>query len=427
MYQTDQSTAATSLPAPAAAGAQGFFTNGNPAAGTPATILDADFMNMVMLELCNIVTAAGMTLSKTTYNQVLLAMKRLVQNQIVLTDTGAVNAYAAANTPPLLSATWVNGVTQQIVIAHTNTGASTYAPDGLTAIPIYGLGLQPLQGGELFAGGTAIMMKQTIAGVNSGSPIVILLECSGGAQQVAAATASLHAVQAGQLNNGTLKGIQKFTSSGTFTAPVTGTYYFSGCAAGAGGGGGGGTVGSTGFVGGGGGSGGGAGQSIVRNSFSLTAGQTVTITIGAAGSGGSAGQGTGTSGGNGVSGGNTVIGTLITLTGGSAGGGGGGQTSTSAGLPSGGAGAAGGTGFPGGQAGGDGNYAGLGGVGASGPFGGGGGGGRASTATLSVQGGYPSSGFGSGGGGGGASYGNNGAQAAGTGGAGSPGIAIVEW
>lgn len=204
MFQTDQATAAALLPAPAAAGTQGYFTNGNPSTGVAATILDADFMNMVMLELANVVTGAGLTLSKTTYNQVLSAIKRIGQNTIVLADTGAVNAYTAVNATPLVAGTWIDGVVQAVKIAHTNTGASTYAPDGLTVIPIYGLGLQPLQGGELLLNATAIFMRMTIAGVNSGNPIAVLMECAGGAQQIPPATASQHAVQLGQLS-GTLR------------------------------------------------------------------------------------------------------------------------------------------------------------------------------------------------------------------------------
>jgi len=66
------------LPAPAAPGTQGFFTDGNPVAGEAATILDADFMNMVMMELINVVEAGGETPSKTTYNQVLEAILTLI-------------------------------------------------------------------------------------------------------------------------------------------------------------------------------------------------------------------------------------------------------------------------------------------------------------------------------------------------------------
>ncbi|MFP3647556.1 hypothetical protein [Paraburkholderia sp. SIMBA_054] len=87
----------------------------------------------------------------------------------MLADTGAVNAYTAVNATQLVAGTSVDGVMQAVKIVHTNTGVSTYAPDGLTAIPICGLGLQPLQGGELFLNGTAILMHMTIAGVNSGN------------------------------------------------------------------------------------------------------------------------------------------------------------------------------------------------------------------------------------------------------------------
>jgi hypothetical protein len=78
MFQTDQPTAVSSLPAPATAGSQGFFTGGNPGAGQPATILDPDFMNMVMMELINIVTASGQTPSKTNNTQVLTALASML-------------------------------------------------------------------------------------------------------------------------------------------------------------------------------------------------------------------------------------------------------------------------------------------------------------------------------------------------------------
>ncbi|TCK36739.1 hypothetical protein B0G84_5752 [Paraburkholderia sp. BL8N3] len=75
MFQTDQSTAVATLPTPAAQGTPGYFTNGNPGAGVPPTILDADFMNMLMMEILNVITAAGLTPSKTSYNQLLAAIR----------------------------------------------------------------------------------------------------------------------------------------------------------------------------------------------------------------------------------------------------------------------------------------------------------------------------------------------------------------
>ena len=223
MYQIDNSTAATTQPASTAAGTAGFFTDGNPATSTPATIVPAEWLNAVMMELVNVVTGAGLTLAKNQFNQVLAAIKRLGQATVILTDTGAANAYTATNAIPLVVGTWVDGILQQVKIANTNTGASTYAPDGLTPIPIYGLGLQALQGGELFAGGTAVLMRATIAGVNSGNPIAVLMECAGGAQQVSPAVASRHAVQFGQVSGvvGTVRNLKMSVSAASASATMT--------------------------------------------------------------------------------------------------------------------------------------------------------------------------------------------------------------
>lgn len=227
MYQIDNSTAAAAQPASTAAGTAGFFTDGNPAGGVAATIVPAEWLNAVMMELINIVTAGGLTPSKNTFNQVLAAIKRLGQNTILLADTGAANAYTAANATPLVAGTWVDGVVQAVKIAHANTGPSTYAPDGLPAIPIYGLGLQPLQGGELALDGTAVLMRLTIPGVNSGNPIAVLMECAGGAQQIVPATQSNHAATLGQsLTAGVLTDVKASRVVGTTYTNSTGRPIF---------------------------------------------------------------------------------------------------------------------------------------------------------------------------------------------------------
>ncbi|MEL6237019.1 MAG: hypothetical protein AAFO57_00120 [Pseudomonadota bacterium] len=154
---------------------------------------------------------------------IVTAIRNATKTTVTLTDTGTANAYAAANTPPLVAGTWVNNVVQQVKILNANTGASTYAPDGLTAIPIYGLGLQPLQGGELYAGGTAILMKQTITGINSGNPIAVLMECAGGAQQVSPATQSQHAAQLGQVAGviGSARNLKMSVTAASASATMT--------------------------------------------------------------------------------------------------------------------------------------------------------------------------------------------------------------
>lgn len=128
---------------------------------------------------------------------------------ITLNDTGAANAYTATNAPSLVAGTWVDGVVQRVKITNANTGASTYAPDGLPSIPIYGLNLSALQGGELRANCVATLVKATIPGINSGNPIMVLLHCYGAPLQVAAPTQSNHAVNraAGDVRYAALAGL----------------------------------------------------------------------------------------------------------------------------------------------------------------------------------------------------------------------------
>lgn len=196
MYQIDNSSAAAVIPASTPAGTPGYFTDGNPATGVAPTILPAEFMNMVMMEILGVLSAAGVTPSKSVFTQLTTAIRAINKQAIILTDTGTAGAYAAANTPALTSLP-ASGYIQRINIANLNLGASTYSPDGLTAKPIYGLGLQPLQGGELPAG-VAVFMYLVQAGVNGGNGAWILIESLGGSSQVATATKSQHAVPLGQ-------------------------------------------------------------------------------------------------------------------------------------------------------------------------------------------------------------------------------------
>lgn len=217
------------------------------------------------------------------------------------------------------------------------------------------------------------------------------------------------------------RGLQTFTSSGSWTCPanVT-TVYVSGCGGGGGGGGGGGSPGAGASSGAGGG--GGAGASAMKRPVTVVPGTVYTITIGAGGIGGNGGA-IGASGSDGTDGGNTSFGALLTLTGGGRGFGGGGVNPSNLGG-----------GF-GGSYGGGGGGSGLsssivypvGGTGGASPFGTPGGATRNGTSSGSgVVTGTPGYGYGAGGGGGGG-------QTNSTGGIGSqgqiglPGLLIVEW
>lgn len=321
-------------------------------------------------------------------------------------DTGTANAIAIALSPAPTALT--DGMVFRIKAAADNTGATTVNPNGLGAIPAYVNGAA-MVGGEIKAGGYYEFEYDATNNV-----------------------AHLMAQSKGLLAGAFIGGNKSvFTANGTFVVPANVTkIWVSAVAGGGGGAGGGGTVGSSGNVGGGGGGGGGAGQSTIKQPISVTPGDSLSITIGAAGVGGAGGANTGASGANGTTGGNTVLTdstsatTLLTLAGGGGGGGGAGQTSTTAGLPGGGPGGPGGPGYPAGSGGSDGNYTGNGGDGASNPFGGGGGSGRA--ANGAGINGNASGGYGSGGGGGGGVYGPA-ANAGGNGAAGAPGFLVIEW
>jgi len=77
MYLIDNSTAVATMPTPGAAGTGGWFTSGDAASGEAATIVDADWLNMLQAELAAILTAGGITPSKATQNQVLAALKKV--------------------------------------------------------------------------------------------------------------------------------------------------------------------------------------------------------------------------------------------------------------------------------------------------------------------------------------------------------------
>lgn len=173
----------------------GKFTDGVPGL-YPASVIPSLTFNGVIDEIKAVQAAAGVAADEANTTQLLQSILALLQKQVVLDDTGTANAYVAANSVPLKAATLSRGLEQRLVIANANTGASTYAPDGLAAKPIYGLAMQPLQGGELAAGGLATLSYSPTA--NSGSGAWILLRCTGGIQQGAAATQSNHLLTLGQ-------------------------------------------------------------------------------------------------------------------------------------------------------------------------------------------------------------------------------------
>lgn len=78
MFKIDHSTAASTEPTRSSLGTVGFFTDGNPATGTAATTVTAEFLNAVMKEISYAVTSAGLTLSKADDTQLWQAIQAAV-------------------------------------------------------------------------------------------------------------------------------------------------------------------------------------------------------------------------------------------------------------------------------------------------------------------------------------------------------------
>lgn len=76
MHRVDNATAAAALPAPTADGPNpdGFYTGGDPAGAIPATVVEAEHLNMIQEELAGAIEAAGLELDKSDRAQLVAAI-----------------------------------------------------------------------------------------------------------------------------------------------------------------------------------------------------------------------------------------------------------------------------------------------------------------------------------------------------------------
>jgi hypothetical protein len=112
----------------------GRFTEGNPTTGTPATVVDASWMNAVQDEIVNVVQAAGLTLAKTDNDQLLEAINLIASMQVrAIYPVGSLYFNAVDNRNPALIfgfGTWVQVqgrfiVGQASADSDFNTGGET--------------------------------------------------------------------------------------------------------------------------------------------------------------------------------------------------------------------------------------------------------------------------------------------------------------
>lgn len=96
MQRIDDASAAASIPTPEAAGTPGFWTEGNPGGGVPATLVRASFLNMIQEEMVGVVTASGQAPSKLNYTQLLNALKACFAPVVGTMRNGKMSVTAAS-------------------------------------------------------------------------------------------------------------------------------------------------------------------------------------------------------------------------------------------------------------------------------------------------------------------------------------------
>nr|WP_281438888.1 MULTISPECIES: hypothetical protein [Pseudomonas] len=192
----------------------GKFVDENPVNGTPGSLIPAAWGNSITDEVVNVVKAAGLVPDEADLGQLLLSIQKISQSDSAkyALDTGASGTYVASYAPALKAL--VDGVVLCFKAQNGNTGASTFSPNGLTAAPIVGAAHSALQGGEIIPNGDVWVQWNSSIGTGSW----VLIDSTGGALQVASATKSLHAINAGQFQVGALTFATDTGTANTYTA-----------------------------------------------------------------------------------------------------------------------------------------------------------------------------------------------------------------
>lgn len=229
-YRIDNATATNSIPTPTAVGVNpnSYFTKGNPSLGVPATIVDDDWANAMQEEVCNVIEGAGITLSKTTRNQLLQAIEIISQKDIALytTSTSAANTYTATLSP--VPAAYTEGMLTFVKFTNANTGAATINFNSLGAKSIKHLDGSALAASDIAAGTVALLIYDgtnfqmiglnpanfvTNAQFQNSSPIYA-------ASTTAANTYTATLTPTPSAYSAGMKCLIKFTNANTSTAPT---------------------------------------------------------------------------------------------------------------------------------------------------------------------------------------------------------------
>jgi hypothetical protein len=258
----------------------GWFTEGNPTAGTVPTPVHADWLNSFQSESLNVLAAAGVAAAKTSFVQMLQSIRRLAGANTVAV---AANATLTADNAGLVL---VN------ISANVNVTLPAAASAGGTPMKFR------LRRADLTAFAVTIGLSGSDTWAPGGVSGSVVLQQSEGADIIGdgVSTWFVNPIGAGY------RGISKLTSSGTYVVPPACTTV----EAEVWGAGSGSWASVTGICGGG-GSGGGYARKLITG---LTPGSSITVTVGAGGTAGTTGVAPG-------AGGASSFGSYISATGGS--------------------------------------------------------------------------------------------------------------
>ncbi|AOX16911.1 gp53-like domain-containing protein [Kozakia baliensis] len=176
MFRIDNSSAVANMPAPAAAGTPGYFSEGNPAAGEAATIVSGDWLNIVQEEIAAPIEETGGTLDKTNPHQLLAAIKSLIGTGVVASFAGSLGATGWVKLPfglilqwgqatlPVASAT-ISTASVSLPVAFPNACAVAIGNAGRAASSAHGY--YPSITTATLAAGTFNLIGDTLSGGQS--------------------------------------------------------------------------------------------------------------------------------------------------------------------------------------------------------------------------------------------------------------------
>lgn len=130
----------------------GKFVNEDVVGGLPGSLIPATWGNGVTDELLNVVKSAGLEPSESDATQLLLAIKKISQTgeDKHAADIGAANLYMANYVPAIT--TLKDGLVLRFTAGNVNTGASTFAPNGLLPKPLLSQAQSALRPAEIVGG-----------------------------------------------------------------------------------------------------------------------------------------------------------------------------------------------------------------------------------------------------------------------------------